>query len=133
MTRSPLYFGWYVLAAVTFIAFVNTGTRSSFGIFVIPMSEEFGWNRFTISVAAAIGAIVGGVAQPFIGHVFDRLGARNKIGGLLSDWGIAYASGVKSIASRIRSKGTFATSFTSATAPAPGASNQHMHRDSSGR
>ncbi len=51
--RSPLYFGWYVVAAVTFIAFVNTGTRSSFGIFVIPMSEEFGWNRFTISVAAA--------------------------------------------------------------------------------
>jgi len=30
--RSPLYFGWYVVAAVTFIAFVNTGTRSSFGI-----------------------------------------------------------------------------------------------------
>ncbi len=39
--RSPLYFGWYVVAAVTFIAFVNTGTRSSFGIFVIPMSEEY--------------------------------------------------------------------------------------------
>ena len=77
--RSPLYFGWYVVAAVTFIAFVNTGTRSSFGIFVIPMSEEFGWNRFTISVAAAIGAIVGGVAQPFIGYVFDRVGARKVI------------------------------------------------------
>ena len=43
------------------------------------MSEEFGWNRFTISVAAAIGAIVGGVAQPFIGHVFDSLGARKVI------------------------------------------------------
>ncbi len=77
--RSPLYFGWYVVAAVTFIAFVNTGTRSSFGIFVIPMSEEFGWNRFTISVAAGIGAIVGGVAQPFIGQVFDRLGARKVV------------------------------------------------------
>ena len=43
------------------------------------MSEDFGWNRFTISVAAAIGAIVGGVAQPFIGYVFDRVGARKVI------------------------------------------------------
>ena len=90
--RSPLYFGWYVVAAVTFIAFVNTGTRSSFGIFVIPMSEEFGWNRFTISVAAAIGAIVGGVAQPFIGQVFDRLGARKVVLTSLLTLGLATAA-----------------------------------------
>ena len=77
--RSPLFFGWYVVAAVTFIAFVNAGSRSSFGIFVIPMSEEFGWSRFTISVVAAIGAIVGGAAQPFLGYAFDRVGARKVI------------------------------------------------------
>lgn len=77
--QSPTYFGWYVLAAVTFIAFVNTGSRSSFGIFVIPMSDEFGWSRFTISVVAGIGAIVGGVAQPFLGYAFDRVGARKVI------------------------------------------------------
>ncbi len=78
-TKSPLFFGWYVVAAVTFIAFVNTGSRSSFGIFVIPMSEEFGWNRLTISSVAALGAIVGGAAQPFLGYAFDRVGARKVI------------------------------------------------------
>ena len=77
--KSPLFFGWYVVAAVTFIAFVNTGSRSSFGIFVIPMSEEFGWNRLTISSVAALGAIVGGAAQPFLGYAFDRVGARKVI------------------------------------------------------
>ena len=77
--KPPLYFGWYVVAAVTFIAFVNTGARSSFGIFVLPMSEEFGWSRFTISVVAAIGAIVGGAAQPILGYLFDRVGARKVI------------------------------------------------------
>ena len=77
--KSPLFFGWYVVAAVTFIAFVNTGSRSSFGIFVIPMSEEFGWNRLTISAVAALGAIVGGAAQPFLGYAFDRVGARKVI------------------------------------------------------
>ena len=90
--RSPLYFGWYVVAAVTFIAFVNTGSRSSFGIFVIPMSEDFGWSRFTISVVAGIGAIVGGAAQPFLGYVFDRVGARKVVLTSLLTVGLATAA-----------------------------------------
>jgi hypothetical protein len=71
-TKPPLYFGWYPLGAVFFIDLVVTGSCSSFGIFVLPMSEEFGWSRFTISLAAALGAIVGGVTQPFLGYIFDR-------------------------------------------------------------
>ncbi len=90
--KTPIYFGWYVVAAVTFIAFVNTGSRSSFGIFVIPMSEEFGWSRFTISVVAAIGAIVGGAAQPILGYVFDRIGARKVILISLLTLGLATAT-----------------------------------------
>ena len=90
--KPPIYFGWYVVAAVTFIAFVNTGSRSSFGIFVIPMSEEFGWSRFTISVVAAIGAIVGGAAQPILGYVFDRIGARKVILTSLVTVGLATAA-----------------------------------------
>ena len=91
-TKSPLFFGWYVVAAVTFIAFVNTGSRSSFGIFVIPMSEEFGWNRLTISSVAALGAIVGGAAQPFLGYAFDRVGARKVIVTSLVVVGLATAA-----------------------------------------
>ena len=90
--KPPIYFGWYVVAAVTFIAFVHTGSRSSFGIFVIPMSEEFGWSRFTISVVAAIGAIVGGAAQPILGYVFDRIGARKVILTSLVTVGLATAA-----------------------------------------
>ena len=90
--RSPLYFGWYVVAAVTFIAFVNTGSRSSFGIFVIPMSEDFGWSRFTISVVAGFVDIVGGAAQPFLGYVFDRVGARKVVLTSLLTVGLATAA-----------------------------------------
>ena len=89
--KPPIYFGWYVVAAVTFIGFVNTGSRSSFGIFVIPMSEEFGWSRFTISVVAAIGAIVGGAGQPILGYLFARIGARKVILPSLLTLGLATA------------------------------------------
>jgi MFS family permease len=55
------------------------GARSGFGVFVLPMSAEFDWNRSTISLAAAIGALVSGVSQPFVGRLYDRLGGRQLI------------------------------------------------------
>ena len=74
-----MYYGWYVLATTMLIAFVTTGARNSFGIFVIPMEEEFGWNRTTISLAAATGYLVNGITQPFAGQLLDRLGGRRVI------------------------------------------------------
>ena len=78
-TKKPIYFGWYVCAASIFIGFVAIGARNSFGVFVVPMSDDFGWNRLTISVAAALGVLVSGVVQPFMGQVFDRTGGRKLI------------------------------------------------------
>ncbi len=78
-TKKPLYFGWYVCAATLFIGFVSIGARNSFGVFVIPMSEEFGWSRLTVSIAAALGVLVNGIIQPFMGQLFDRTGGRNLI------------------------------------------------------
>jgi MFS family permease len=77
--RPPLYYGWYVVGACVFIALVTNGARNSFGIFVLPMSEEFGWSRGTISLAASLGFLVNGLTQPFLGQVLDRLGGRKVI------------------------------------------------------
>ena len=77
--KKPLYFGWYVCAATLFIGFVSIGARNSFGVFVIPMSEEFGWSRLTVSIAAALGVLVNGIIQPFMGQLFDRTGGRKVI------------------------------------------------------
>ena len=75
-TTSPgLYYGWYVVATCLFIAFATVGARNTMGIFVIPMSDEFGWTRGTISLAGALGFLVNGVTQPFYGRWFDRRGS----------------------------------------------------------
>ena len=74
--RRPMFFGWYVVAAAVFIGFAAVGARNGFGAFVTPMSDEFGWNRLTISFAAALGILLNGVIQPFMGQVFDRTGGR---------------------------------------------------------
>ncbi|MCH7606340.1 MAG: MFS transporter [Chloroflexi bacterium] len=77
--RPRIYYGWYIVAAFMFIALVTNGARASFGNFVIPMSEEFGWDRGTISFAAALGALLAGFFQPFIGRIFDETGGRKLI------------------------------------------------------
>ena len=50
-----------------FIAFVSVGARSAFGVFVVPMEQDFGWSRGAISFAAALGFLVNGLTQPFLG------------------------------------------------------------------
>ena len=79
-TKKPgVYYGWYVVAALTFTVFVTMGARNAFGVFVVPMEEEFGWNRFHISIAAALGMLANGLVQPFAGRLFDRTGGRRMI------------------------------------------------------
>jgi len=78
-TKKPIYYGWYVCAATVFIGVVSIGARNSFGVFVIPMSEEFEWSRFTVSIAAALGVLTNGLVQPFMGQLFDRTGGRKVI------------------------------------------------------
>ena len=77
--RTGFYYGWYIVVTAMFIAAVTTGARNGFGVFVVPMSEAFEWNRTTISVAAGIGWLVNGVTQPFLGHLFDKFNSRKVI------------------------------------------------------
>ena len=77
--RPGIYYGWYMVGAAMFIAAVTTGARNGFGIFVIPMSDAFEWNRTTISVAAAIGWLMNGISQPLLGHLFDKFDSRKVI------------------------------------------------------
>ncbi len=74
--RTGVFYGWFVVATCMFIAFLTMGTRNSFGAFVVPMEAEFEWNRTVVSWAAALGALLNGVTQPFMGYLLDRLGAR---------------------------------------------------------
>ncbi|MCY4365603.1 MAG: MFS transporter [Chloroflexi bacterium] len=87
--RKPIFYGWYIVATCIFVAFVTNGARNSFGIFVLPMSEEFEWSRGTISFAAALGFLVNGLTQPFMGRLLDRFGGRRVIVVSLAIFGVA--------------------------------------------
>jgi len=77
--RPGVYYGWLIVATTFWMAMCTGSGRSGFGAFVIPMSEELGWNRGTISLAAALGALISGFSQPFVGRLYDQLGGRRLI------------------------------------------------------
>ena len=55
------------------------GSRTGFGLFVTTWEKDFGWDRTELSVAFMIGTLVGGLSQPFLGRLYDTLGARKVI------------------------------------------------------
>jgi MFS family permease len=87
-SRPAIFYGWIIVATTFLIALVTVGGRSAFGVFVVPMSEEFGWSRSTISLAAALGFLVNGLSQPFVGRLFDTLGGRKVILASLATFGV---------------------------------------------
>lgn len=75
---------WLMLGA-SLILFLSLGIRHGFGLFLSPMSLQFGWGREVFAFALALQNLAWGVAQPFAGAVADRFGARMTLiaGGLL--------------------------------------------------
>jgi len=53
--------------------------RASFGVFQIPVAEEFGWARAEFSLAIAFQNLAWGVGQPIFGTLAERLSDRKAI------------------------------------------------------
>ena len=66
------------------------GPRSSLGIFMQPVSNEFGWPVSIFALSLAIQNLVWGLFQPLMGGLADRFGATRVlvIGAILYSLGI---------------------------------------------
>ena len=69
--RSPAV----MLAAAATVLSIALGIRHGFGLFLQPMSVDFGWGREVFALAIAVQNIVWGAAQPVTGMLADRFGA----------------------------------------------------------
>jgi sugar phosphate permease len=75
-TRGRVHYGWIVVA-VTFVTLLAAaGIRSAPGVLMIPLEQEFGWTRATVSFAVSINLFLYGLSGPFIAGLMDRLGIR---------------------------------------------------------
>jgi MFS family permease len=56
------------------ISMIGFGPRSTFGLFLTPMSSDNGWGRDVFALAFALQNLLWGMAQPFAGAIADRFG-----------------------------------------------------------
>ena len=59
-----IFFGWFVVAASLLVSFGVIGGQFSFGVFMKPMTEDFGWSRATLSLAFGTHLHAVGTAAP---------------------------------------------------------------------
>ena len=72
----PLHYAWLMMI-VTFVTLITTaGFRATPGVLIVPLQQEYGWSRGTISLAIAIGLVMFGLAAPFAAALMDRFGMR---------------------------------------------------------
>jgi MFS family permease len=92
MTRAPLFTP--VLIGGCLIMMLAFAIRSSFGLFQIPIAEEFGWLRAEFSLAIAIQNLAWGIGQPIFGAIAEKFGDRKAIvmGALLYAAGLVLSS-----------------------------------------
>ena len=66
------------------ILLLSFGIRSSFGIFLQPLSTDLGWSREVFAFSIALQNLLWGIAQPFAGMIADKYGSgRVIVGGAL--------------------------------------------------
>ena len=68
-----------ILIGGSLILLINFAMRASFGVFQIPIGEEFGWPRAEFSMAIAIQNLAWGIGQPIFGALAERFGDRLSI------------------------------------------------------
>ena len=64
-----------ILAFGTVIMMVSFGSRSGFGLFLQPISADFGWGREVFSFSVAIQSLFWGLSQPIAGAIADKYGS----------------------------------------------------------
>src|SRR3954470_18726268 len=79
MLRGRVHYAWLIVL-VTFVTLITTaGFRATPGVLIVPLQDEFGWSRATISLAVSIGLVVYGLASPFSAALMERFGIRRVI------------------------------------------------------
>ncbi|CUH41956.1 MFS transporter [Ruegeria atlantica] len=86
-----------ILIVGCIIITVSFAVRASFGVFQIPIADEFGWLRSDFSMAIAIQNLAWGIGQPVFGAIAEKVGDRRAIilgaltyaaGMVLSAWSV---------------------------------------------
>jgi len=65
-----------MLIGSAIILALSLGVRHAFGLYLVPMSDEFGWGHNVFSLAIAMQNLIWGAVQPITGAFADKYGSK---------------------------------------------------------
>ncbi len=74
--EGKIFWGWYVVGGAFLLMAFSHGSRYCFGLFVQPLTEQRGWSRSVVSLAASINLFVYSLGGIVSGKLLDRIAPR---------------------------------------------------------
>ena len=69
-----IHYAWVIAAIAFAMLLVSAGIRGTIGVLILPLEQEFGWSRATISMAAALSIFFYGFTGPFAAAAVQNFG-----------------------------------------------------------
>ena len=74
-----IHYAWIVVGVTCLALLTGAGVRSTPGILMVPLEQEFHWSRATIALAVSINLILYGCIGPFAAAIMERFGIRRSV------------------------------------------------------
>ncbi len=99
MKIKSLHYGWVMAIIGFFVLSTNAIAVFGFGVFLKPLTAEFGWDRGALSGAFALSSLLTGIFSLICGRLSDRYGPRRlvTIAGLLISAGFLMMSQINQL------------------------------------
>ncbi len=79
LSRRGVYYGFAMVAVTLLVLVMSAGFRSAPSVMIVPLQDQFGWSRATISSAVSINLVCFGLAAPFAAALHERFGIRRVV------------------------------------------------------
>jgi MFS family permease len=78
------HYAWVIVAVTLLTLMAAQAVRAAPGIIIVPLEQEFGWDRAAISLAVGVSLLTFGIGGPLGGWLLERFGPRRLLlGGIL--------------------------------------------------
>ncbi|MCY4447462.1 MAG: MFS transporter [Chloroflexi bacterium] len=75
-----IFYGWAIVSTSVVVTFAQVSMYGPvLSVFVTPIEEELGWERWETAMAFTIGSLGGSIGSAAVGHLLDRYGARTAV------------------------------------------------------
>ena len=93
------FYGWLMVIAGFLVLMVSWGCQFAFSVFLIPLTEHFGWTRANTAGVFSFNILLFGVGSIFSGKLTERFGPRAVVGvgGALMGGGLILSAAIQNL------------------------------------